>query len=80
MAKGIDAQRLVRHFGGPTALQAELAKRGHTISVKGINMWVTRGAVSSEWLVRLAEIADAEGRQFRLQDFAAGSVDRSFLE
>lgn len=54
MATKVDAQKLVRYLGGPTVLRQKLKRKGHDISLKGINMWVYRGSIPADWLMTLA--------------------------
>ena len=64
MAKKVDVPRLIDHLGGPTQLQRELDKRGHSISVKGINMWVFRKRIPGPWLVTLVSEFDIKIKDF----------------
>lgn len=84
MAKQIfNAKKLVHRFGGPTHLQRRLARTGRDISVKGINMWVTRNSVPSTWLPELARLARQDGFTLNLADFweeEGTGGDLGFLE
>lgn len=66
----INAQKLVSRFGGPTTLQRRLAKAGYTISVKGINMWVTRRSIPAEWLMVLSSFAETDGKPLHLHTYS----------
>ena len=65
----LDAQKLVSRFGGPTALRRRLVKAGYKISVKGINMWVTRKSIPAEWLLVLSAFADSDGQPLQIHSF-----------
>lgn len=60
---------LIGELGGPTAVQARLAKRGLSISLKAVNAWVTRRNVPGNWLGELAKMAREDGWVLRLEDY-----------
>lgn len=70
MAPRINVRRLIRHLGGPSAVHQQLTKDGHTISLKGVHMWINRNSIPAAWLVTLQEMAGKrKGLKFRVSDF-----------
>lgn len=72
----LDVSMLLRRFGGVTALQERLTRRGRPISAKAIEKWRARGRMSSDWLNELALIADEEGEPLVLSDYIVGAPRR----
>lgn len=72
----LDVSLLLRRFGGATALQERLTRRGRPISIKAIEKWRERGRMSSDWLNELALIADEEGEPLVLSDYVIGAPKR----
>lgn len=63
------ARALVRDLGGPTAVQNRLKKRGHKISLKAVNAWVSRRSVPGDWLAEMAKLAREDGWSLHLEDY-----------
>lgn len=69
MAEQFDVRAAVKFFGGPADLSRRAAKYGSNLTVKAIEKWQERGQIPGAWIVRLAQIAKAEGRHFEIHDF-----------
>lgn len=74
MAKKVDAKKLVRYLGGPTVLRQKLKRKGHDISLKGINMWVYRNSIPADWVVTLVTELGVKLRDFT-QETTSDDVD-----
>ncbi len=73
----IDAQRMVREFGGPSQLQRRLVKDGHDISLKAVERWISRGRIPGDWLVIMSVYAVNDGRHIHLHDYVLSDEDTS---
>lgn len=65
----MNAQGVVRLFGGPSTLLRRLNDMGHDISLKAVDMWVYRGSIPGKWLVELAALAKKDRIKFDLTQF-----------
>ena len=65
----LDVANVIQSFGGVTVLSAKFDKAGTPISTGGIEKWRERNNIPGHFLVRLAQLAEAEGWSFVLTDF-----------
>lgn len=68
--KSINAEAIVKLFGGKHQIVADYEKHLRSIiTVKAIEKWLERGAVSAGNLLNLKTIAEKRGIEFRIEDF-----------
>lgn len=65
----LDVKSLVKRFGGTAELVRRLNAKGWEATEHMIWKWYGRGSVPGEWQLRLAQLAEAEGRPLNIMDY-----------
>ena len=65
---------IIEKLGGRDAAYGKLQARGFSHSIHALRMWVKRGGIPGDAVVKLMEIAEADGVEVCAKDFVISAV------
>ena len=65
----INTRKLVKDFGGATAVSRGLTEAGLPITKSAVDKWYRRGRLPAEYLFAFAQIARERNQRFELLDY-----------
>ena len=73
----LDVAKLIRDLGGTTWVAQRLTQRGMKVTKGGVQKWIERSRMSSDWLAELAMIYyEDRGQVIDLREYVWGSLTR----